>query len=254
MKSIQLEIKNTDGEPLAARLEMPDDQKPKHFAIFAHCFTCSKDFHAVRNICLALTNREFAVLRFDFTGLGESEGDFSDTNFSHNIQDLTVVYEYLIKNYQAPSLLIGHSLGGAAALVAGAQLDLIKAIATIGSPSSVTHITHLFGDNLDTIKKDGAAEVSIGGRPFTIKKQFLDELQKNNLTEIVNSMRKPLLIAHSPQDKIVDIENAAELFHAAFHPKSFLSLDQADHLLSNEHDSHYVGSVLSSWAKRYIEA
>jgi uncharacterized OsmC-like protein/pimeloyl-ACP methyl ester carboxylesterase len=253
MKSITLEIKNKAGEPLAARLELPAGRKPHNFAIFAHCFTCSKDFHAVRNICLALTSRDFGVLRFDFTGLGESGGDFSSTNFSNNIEDIQVVGDYLKTHYQAPSLLIGHSLGGAAALVAGSRMEYIKAIATIGAPSTLSHITHLFSESLDTINKKGAAEVSIGGRPFMIKKQFVDELQKNDLTDIVNKMRKPLLLAHSPQDRVVDIQNAADLFHAAFHPKSFLSLDGADHLLSEEKDSHYVGDVLSSWAKRYID-
>lgn len=253
MKSIALKINNKAGEPLAARLEMPAGRKPHNFAIFAHCFTCSKDFHAVRNICLALTSRDFAVLRFDFTGLGESGGDFSTTSFSNNIDDLLVVGEYLRTHYQAPSLLIGHSLGGAAALVAGSRMEYVRAIATIGSPSTIAHITHLFKESLDEIQQKGAAEVSIGGRPFTIRKQFVEELQKNKLTDIVNKMRKPLLIAHSPQDRIVDIQNAAELFHAAYHPKSFLSLDGADHLLSDEQDSHYVGDVLSSWARRYVD-
>jgi uncharacterized OsmC-like protein/pimeloyl-ACP methyl ester carboxylesterase len=253
MKSIALEISNRAGEPLAARLELPAGRKPHNFAIFAHCFTCSKDFHAVRNICLALTNRDFAVLRFDFTGLGESGGDFSTTSFSNNIDDLLVVGDYLKTYYQAPSLLIGHSLGGAAALVAGARMEYIKAIATIGSPSTLTHITHLFSESLETIEQQGSAEVSIGGRPFTIRKKFIEELQESQLTDVLNKLRKPVLIAHSPQDRIVDIQNAAELFHAAFHPKSFLSLDGADHLLSDQPDSHYVGDVLSSWAKRYID-
>lgn len=253
MKSIQLEIKNNAGLPLAARLELPAGSKPHNFAIFAHCFTCSKDLHAVRNICRALTNRDFAVLRFDFTGLGESGGQFSETNFSHNIDDLLVVGDYLKTHYQAPSLLIGHSLGGAAALVAGSRMESIKAIATIGSPSTISHITHLFSEELDQIREEGAAKVSIGGRPFTIERHFIEELQKTKLTDLVHTMRKPLLVAHSPQDKIVGIDNAAELYHAAFHPKSFLSLDQADHLLSNEQDSLYVGDVLSSWAKRYID-
>ncbi|HEV7350422.1 bifunctional alpha/beta hydrolase/OsmC family protein [Telluribacter sp.] len=253
MKSIKLSIKNKDGEPLSARLELPAGRQPHNFAIFAHCFTCSKDLHAVRNISLALTNRDFAVVRFDFTGLGESGGDFSDTNFSHNIEDLLVVGEYLEKNYQAPSLLVGHSLGGAAAMVAGAQMKSIRAIATIGAPSSISHITHLFRNDLRTIEAEGYADVSIGGRPFTIKKHFIDALEQKDLSTIVREMRKPLLIAHSPQDKIVNIRNAAQIYKAARHPKSFLSLDKADHLLTNEEDSHYMGDVLSSWARRYVD-
>jgi uncharacterized OsmC-like protein/pimeloyl-ACP methyl ester carboxylesterase len=253
MKSIKLEINNKAGQPLAARLELPAGRRPHNFAIFAHCFTCSKDLHAVRNICLALTNRDFAVLRFDFTGLGESGGDFSQTSFSNNIDDLRVVAEYLKTHYQAPSLLIGHSLGGAAALVAGARLEYIKAIATIGAPSTLSHVTHLFDQNLDQIREEGAARVSIGGRPFTIRQEFVDELRQENLMDLVGKLRKPLLIAHSPQDRIVGIQNAAELFQAAFHPKSFLSLDRADHLLSDEQDSRYVGDVLASWARRYVD-
>lgn len=253
MKSVKLSIRNKAGEPLSARLEMPASGHPHSYAIFAHCFTCSKDLNAVRNICLALTSRDFAVVRFDFTGLGESGGDFSDTNFSHNIDDLMVVGEYLEKNYKAPALLVGHSLGGAAAIVAGSKMESIRAVATIGAPSAISHITHLFKNDLSTIEAEGSAEVSIGGRPFTIKKHFIDSLELKDLSSIVKSMRKPLLIAHSPQDRIVDIRNASELYKAAWHPKSFLSLDRADHLLTSEEDSHYVGDVLSSWAKRYID-
>ncbi|WP_247232228.1 bifunctional alpha/beta hydrolase/OsmC family protein [Telluribacter sp. SYSU D00476] len=253
MKSVKLSIKNKAGEPLSARLELPASRRPHSYAIFAHCFTCSKDLNAVRNICLALTNRDFAVVRFDFTGLGESGGDFSDTNFSHNIDDLMIVGEYLEKNYKAPTLLIGHSLGGAAAIVAGSKMASIRAVATIGAPSTISHVTHLFKEDLSTIEAEGYAEVSIGGRPFTIRKHFIDSLELKDLSSIVKNMRKPLLIAHSPQDRIVDIRNAGELYKAARHPKSFLSLDRADHLLSDEEDSHYVGDVLSSWAKRYID-
>ncbi|GAB2774874.1 bifunctional alpha/beta hydrolase/OsmC family protein [Rhabdobacter roseus] len=253
MKSLRLHIENQAGEPLAARLELPANRQPHHFALFAHCFTCSKDLAAVRNISLALTNQGFGVVRFDFTGLGESAGDFAETSFSNNIEDLVAVGTFMAQHYQAPSLLVGHSLGGAAALVAGAMMESVKAIATIGAPASLTHVKKLFADDLPVIEKKGYAEVRIDGRPFTIKQQFVEDLRSRDLLALVRDLRKPLLIAHSPQDKIVNIDNAAQLYQAAFHPKSFLSLDGADHLLSRQADSHYVGDVLSSWAKRYLD-
>ncbi len=253
MKTIRIKIPNEEHKFLSARLELPVDKKPHNFAIFAHCFTCNKDLHPVRNISRALTSNGFGVLRFDFTGLGESEGDFSETNFSSNISDLLIVAEYLKLNYKAPSVIIGHSLGGAAAIVGGSQIDSVKSIATIGAPSSVPHVKHLIEDSVDEINAKGYAKVFIGGRPFTMRKQFIDDLEKNDVKSILKSMNKALLIIHSPQDTIVEIDNAAQLYHAAVHPKSFVSIDGADHLISRKEDSLYVGEVISSWTKRYIE-
>lgn len=252
MKTNKIKFTNKEGIALTARLELPADRKPGSYALFAHCFTCNKNLSAVRNISRALTSSGFGVLRFDFTGLGESDGDFADTNFSSNIQDLQAAAAYLEKNYTAPSLLIGHSLGGAAVLYAAAKMDSVKAIATIGAPSDPKHVTHLITHGLDEITTKGYAEVSIGGRPFTIKKQFIDDLKAVDMPSVLKKLRKAVLITHSPQDNIVGIDNAAEIFKHARHPKSFVSLDGADHLLSKTEDSAYIGNVIANWAKRYI--
>ena len=245
-------FKNKDGKTLVGRLELPANQDAHNFAIFAHCFTCNKNLTAVRNISKALTSNGFGVLRFDFTGLGESEGDFADTNFSGNVEDLIAASDHLGANYQAPTLLIGHSLGGAAAIFAAAQIDSIQAVATIGAPSDPEHVKHLLRNGIDEIEHHGKALVNIGGRDFTIKKQFLDDLQQNTLSATVKNLRKPLLILHSPQDTTVGIKNAEEIYKAAHHPKSFISLDGADHLLMNRKDSLYVGDSIAGWAKRYL--
>lgn len=248
----KITFRNKEGQALVGRLEMPVDQKPHNFAIFAHCFTCNKNLLAVKNIGKALTANGFAVLRFDFTGLGESDGDFADTNFSGNISDLVSAATYLKKNYKAPTLIIGHSLGGAAALFAAAEVTSIKAVVTIGAPSSPAHVQHLFKNALFEIEKSGKAVVNLSGRDFTIKKQFLDDLESKALTAVVKDLRKPLLVLHSPQDNTVGIKNAEEIYIAAHHPKSFVSLDGADHLLMNKADSIYVGKVIAGWAQRYV--
>ncbi len=253
MKSSKITFINQDGHNLTARLELPADRKPASFALFAHCFTCSKNLSAVRNISLALTSSGFGVLRFDFTGLGESEGDFADTNFSSNIHDIKAASGYLEKEFMSPSLLIGHSLGGAAVLYAAAEMDSVGAVATIGAPADPKHVKHLISSGLEDMNQKGFAEVSIGGRPFTIKKQFIDDLEALDLPDILRKLKKALLIAHSPQDQIVDIDHAARIFKEARHPKSFVSLDGADHLLSKSADSVYLGSVIANWAKRYID-
>ena len=246
-------FENKEGQTLVGKLELPVNQHPHNFAIFAHCFTCNKNLAAIRNIGKALTSNGFGVLRFDFTGLGESEGDFGDTNFSGNIEDLIAAADYLKDNYSAPTLFIGHSLGGAAAIYASAQVNSIKAVATIGAPSSPKHVQHLLHSSVDEIKKNGKAIVNLSGRDFTIKKQFLDDLEGKTLSETVNNLRKPILIMHSPQDNTVGIKNAEEIYKAAHHPKSFISLDGADHLLMNKKDSIYAGEVISGWAKRYLD-
>lgn len=244
---------NKSGQQLAGRLELPANQLPHNFVLFAHCFTCNKNLLALKNISKSLTSNGFGVLRFDFTGLGESEGDFADTNFSGNVEDLVAAADYLRKTYKAPGLLIGHSLGGAAALIAASEITSIKAIATIAAPSNPVHVKNLLRSNIEEINLKGKAVVNIGGRDFTIKKQFLEDLERKTLPQIVKELRKPILILHSPQDQIVGIKNAEEIYVAAHHPKSFISLDGADHLLSNKKDSTYAGSVISGWAKRYLE-
>lgn len=249
----KVEFNNKEGQTLVGRLELPADQHPHNFALFAHCFTCNKNLAAVKNIGRALTANGFGVLRFDFTGLGESEGDFEDTNFSGNVEDLVAAAEYLKKYHLAPTLIIGHSLGGAAVIFAAGDIESIRAVATIGAPSNPVHVKHLFKSSLDEIASSGIAKVNLSGRDFTIKKQFLDDLESKSLPETAKQLRKPLLIMHSPQDGTVGIKNAEEIYVAAHHPKSFVSLDGADHLLMNKRDSIYVGEVVSGWAKRYVD-
>lgn len=253
MKSEKLNIINTKGNALNAYLELPANQKPNHFAIFAHCFTCSGSFGPVRNISRALTNHGFGVIRFDFTGLGNSEGEFAESHFSGNVDDLISVHKYIKENYKAPSLLIGHSLGGAAVLTAASKLDDIKAVVTIAAPTSVSHVKNLFIHQLDDVPTKGDILVNIGGRPFVINKEFVDDFDKTDLPEIVKNLRKPLLIMHSPSDTIVGIENAEQLYKNARHPKSFISLDNADHLLSKKEDSVYIGNVIGAWVQRYFK-
>lgn len=252
MASIKIQFPNEEGEMLAARLELPVNQHPHSYALFAHCFTCSKNLSAVRNISTALHQSGVAVLRFDFTGLGESEGDFVDTNFSSNVEDLVAAASYLADNYEAPSLLIGHSLGGAAVLCAATELPEVKAVATIGAPFDPEHVSHLLGDSIEEIEENGVAVVNIGGRPFTVKKQFLEDIRSNKISEKIKNLKKALLIMHSPQDRTVNIDNAARLYTTARHPKSFISLDGADHLLGDKMDAQYVGDTIASWVKRYL--
>ena len=252
MKSTKLTIQNNKGHKLQAYLELPANQKPNHYAIFAHCFTCSSSLGAVRNISRALTNYGFGIVRFDFTGLGRSEGEFAESHFSANVDDLIAVSDYMKSNYNAPSLLVGHSLGGAAVLTAASKLDNVIAVATIGAPASVSHVTHLFSHGINEVKEKGEAEVNIGGRPFKINTDFIEDFGKTDLPAIVKSLRKPLLILHSPTDTIVGIKNAEQLYHNAHHPKSFVTLDNADHLLTNSSDSNYAGNVIGAWVQRYF--
>lgn len=253
MKSQKVTFTNKEGVELNARIELPADRKPGAFALFAHCFTCTKNLSAVRNISRAITGAGFGIMRFDFTGLGDSEGDFSDTNFSSNIDDLKSAAGFLEENFMAPSLLIGHSLGGAAVLYAARSMKTVDAVATIGAPSDPVHVSKLLSSSIQDIEKNGVAEVNIGGRPFKIKKQFLDDLKAVNMDDVLKNLRKAILVSHSPQDRVVEIENAAIIFQAARHPKSFVSLDGADHLLSEGTDSRYIGNVIAHWAKRYID-
>ncbi len=253
MKTTKIQFENKSGLQLSAKLEFPINKKPRAYALFAHCFTCNKNLAAVTNISRALTDEGIAVMRFDFTGLGESEGEFADTNFSSNVDDLVEAAAFLEANYEAPQIIIGHSLGGAAVLHAATQLASIKAVVTIGAPSSPPHVQHLLQNNLEEIKEKGEAKVLLAGRPFTIKKQFLDDLESTKMQDIVGKLGKALLILHSPQDTTVSIENAAEIYGMAKHPKSFVTLDGADHLLTRKEDSLYVGQLISSWSLRYLD-
>ena len=253
MSTLKITFKNKESFDLKGSIELPENRTPHNFVLFAHCFTCNKNFLAVKNISKALTSKGFGVLRFDFTGLGESEGEFADSNFSGNVEDLISASAYLEENYKAPSLLIGHSLGGAAVLFAAKLLRSVTAVATVGAPSHIGHVKHLLNDDLHKIQEKGASAVNIGGRNFNIKKQFLDDLENKDLQEIIPELNKSLLILHSPQDTIVGIKNAEEIYVAAKHPKSFISLDGADHLLSNKMDSSYAGDIIGSWAYRYID-
>lgn len=252
MKSINIKFPNAQGALLDAKLELPLEQQPKAFAIFAHCFTCNKNLNAVRNISRALNKHGFGILRFDFTGLGKSQGDFSDTDFSSNVSDLELAAQYLAQEYEAPKLIIGHSLGGAAAIFAGKSIASIEAVATIGAPASPAHVQHLFSDSIAAIQSNGKATVNIGGYNIQLGKQFIEDITTKNLLETAHALRKPLLLLHSPQDTTVEIKNAQDIYQAAMHPKSFISLDGADHLLNDQADSLYSGNVIAEWATRYV--
>ena len=253
MRSESVKFLNIEGDNLTGKLELPVDGKPSSFAIFAHCFTCSKDLKAVRNITLALAQKGIGVLRFDFTGLGQSEGEFADTNFTSNVSDIGAAAQFLEEYYEAPSLLIGHSFGGTAVLMAASQMDSVKAIATIGSPCDPAHVLHLLKNDIEEIKKQGKAKVNLAGRDFNIKSHFIEDLQNQGMHKILSEMRgKALLVLHSPQDDTVGVQNARDIYVSAHHPKSFISLDGADHLLSRSKDSQYVGNVIAGWVERYL--
>ncbi len=242
---------SANGQQLSARLDRPTGA-PRAYALFAHCFTCSKDNLAATHISRSLAAQGTAVLRFDFTGLGSSSGDFANTNFSSNIADLLAAADFLRERFAAPKLLIGHSLGGTAVLAAAARVPETLAVATIGAPYQADHVRRLFAPVTAEIEARGEAEVTLAGRPFRIKQQFLDDLTIHNTRDAISTLRKALLVFHSPLDATVDIENATQIFLAAKHPKSFVSLDNADHLLTRRSDSAYVAAVLTAWASRYL--
>lgn len=239
------------GDRLAANLDLPPG-RPRAWALFAHCFTCSKDVFASKRISRALAGRGMAVLRFDFTGLGHSDGEFANTNFSSNVADLVAAADFLRSHHEAPRLLIGHSLGGAAVLMAAAQVPEARAVATIGAPSDPGHVSRHLSKARDTIAREGEAVVEIGGRSFRIRQQFLDDIAKQRMRDAVAKLRRALLIFHAPLDNVVGIDSATRIFQAAKHPKSFVSLDDADHLLSRRDDAVYVADVLAAWAGRYV--
>jgi len=241
------------GDRLAASLELPPG-RPHAYALFAHCFTCSKDVFAAKRISRALAGQGIAVLRFDFTGLGHSDGEFANTNFSSNVGDLVGAADFLREQYEAPRILIGHSLGGAAVLMAAARVPEAAAVATIGAPSDPAHVAHLLIDARQTLAEKGEAAVEIGGRTFRIRQQFLDDIAAQPMQDAIAGLRRALLVFHAPLDSVVSIDSAAHIFQAAKHPKSFVSLDDADHLLSRRADAFYVANVLAAWSGRYIAA
>lgn len=252
IRTERVEFPGAHGLTLAARLDRPT-APPRAYALFAHCFTCSKDIFAASRIAQALADCGIATLRFDFTGLGHSEGEFANTNFSSNIEDLVAAADFMRATYEAPKILVGHSLGGAAVLAAAAKVPEAQAVATIGAPADPGHVAHLVSDARDEIETEGEAEVTIAGRAFRIQKQFLEDIEGHRLSESIGALKKALLVFHAPRDQTVGIENAGDIFAAAKHPKSFVTLDTADHLLSKKADAVYVGAVLSAWAERYVE-
>jgi alpha/beta superfamily hydrolase len=250
MKVERISFQGADGQNLAARFDAPD-VPARTYALFAHCFTCGKDIFAASRIAQRLVEHGIAVLRFDFTGLGASEGEFANTNFSSNVADLAAAAAHLRHAYQAPALLIGHSLGGAAVLAAASEVPECKAVVTISAPSDPKHVIGLFRDSVAEIEAHGEAEVRLAGRPFRIKRQFLADAAEQNLAPKVAQLRRALLVMHSPRDDTVDIENATRIFTAARHPRSFVSLDHADHLLSAKADAIYAANVIAAWAEPY---
>ena len=251
MRAERFDFPNREGRTLTALLEQPDGVVDD-YALFAHCFTCSKDSRAARQIAQSLAGRGIAVLRFDFTGLGSSEGDFANTDFSSNVEDLVAAADHLRNTRRAPALLIGHSLGGSAALAAARRIPEVRAVATIGAPSDPGHVANLFADQVDDICSRGEGEVTLGGRAFRIRRDFLDDAAEHNLLEQVAALRRALLILHAPADQVVSIDNATRIFTAARHPKSFVSLDDADHLLSQRRDADYAAEVIAAWSQRYL--
>ncbi len=247
----RLTFTGSSGAELAARLDLPEGE-PRGYALFAHCFTCSKDVLAARRIASGLAARGFAVLRFDFTGLGSSEGEFASTNFSSNVGDLLSAADCLREKYAPPAILIGHSLGGAAILSVASQVPEAKAVVAIGAPADAHHVVHNFSAHLEEIGAAGEAEVTLGGRNFTIRQQFIEDLKDQSVTDCAANLRKALMILHSPIDQTVGIENAARIYTAAKHPKSFISLDTADHLLTGAADARFAAEVIAAWASRYV--
>lgn len=252
MSTTIVRFPNRHGQTLTGRLEQPIDGTPSAYALFAHCFTCSKDLKAIREIARTLARAGIATLRFDFTGLGDSEGDFAETTLSHNVTDLLDAAAFLEESYEAPRLLLGHSFGGAAVLQAAAGLPRVQAVATIASPFDPNHITSVLRGARETAEAQGEVIVTIAGRSFELRREFFDDLAETAVRERLRTLGRPLLILHSPADKVVGIENAQLLFEAAEHPKSFVSLGDSDHLLTREGDTRYVGELIASWAARYI--
>jgi uncharacterized OsmC-like protein/alpha-beta hydrolase superfamily lysophospholipase len=253
MPSTRIEFTGSLGHPLAGRLDTPDGQ-PRAWAVFAHCFTCSKDTKAAAYIARALAEAGFGVLRFDFTGLGGSGGDFGNTHFSSNVDDLVAAADWLRAGHGAPALLVGHSLGGAAVLAAAHRIADARAVVTLGAPFEPAHVTRQLGESLALIETEGQARVTLGGRQFALRREFLDDVAGQPQAERIHALHRPLLVLHAPGDKVVDIDNARRIFERALHPKSFVSLDDADHLLSREADARYAAGIIAAWSARYLPA
>lgn len=247
----KLTFPNAEGTNLTARLDEAGEA-PRAYALFAHCFTCTKDVFAASRIAKVLQENGISVLRFDFTGLGESEGDFANTNFSSNTDDLVSAADFMRDTLQAPALIIGHSLGGSAILAAASRIPEAKAVVTLGSPADVAHVAHHFESSRDQIMETGEAEVCLVGRPFKIRKQFMEDIEGATIQSSVETLGKALLVLHAPLDATVGIENAQQIFGWAKHPKSYISLDDSDHLISKKRDAEYAGQLISSWSARYI--
>jgi alpha-beta hydrolase superfamily lysophospholipase len=251
MPSLKVEFTGSLGHLLAGRLDTPDGQA-RAWAVFAHCFTCSKDTKAAAFIARALAEAGFGVLRFDFTGLGGSGGDFANTHFSSNVDDLVAAADWLRAEHGAPALLVGHSLGGAAVLAAAHRIADTRALVTLGAPFDPAHVTHQLGSGLSVIETEGQARVTLGGREFTLRREFLADVAGQPQAERIHTLRRPLLILHAPGDTVVEVDNARRIFERALHPKSFVSLDGADHLLGREADARFAASVIAVWAARYL--
>ncbi|MFO7764909.1 MAG: alpha/beta hydrolase [Pelovirga sp.] len=253
MASQQIQFTNPDsGHQLAGIIDRPEETEPAGWALFAHCFTCGKSLKSTRYISRALTARNIGVLRFDFTGLGDSQGDFASSNLSSNIGDLIAAASWLEHNASGPEILIGHSFGGAAVLQAAVQIPSTRGVVTIAAPFDPQHVTHLLDQAVEEIEEKGSAQVEIAGRSFTIGKEFVADLATHKSEERIKELGRPLLVLHSPRDPVVDIDNARRIYQAARHPKSFISLDNADHLLSKQADALYVGDMIATWASRYL--
>ena len=252
MATKRITFAGRDGLKLAARLDLPEGPVLAA-ALFAHCFTCGKDIAAARRISQRLAAMGFAVLRFDFTGLGHSEGEFANTTFHSNVEDLRLAARWMEAEGYAPDLLIGHSLGGAAMLRAAGDIAAARAVVTIGAPFDPGHVTHNFADALDRIREDGQAEVRLGPRSVHIGRDFVEDIAETRLEPDIHGLRKALLVLHAPRDEVVGIDNATRIFVAAQHPKSFVTLDDADHLVSSEADADYAAEVIAAWVTRYID-
>lgn len=252
MPTLVPSISNASGERLSARLDLPLEGKPLAYSIFVHCFTCTKNIKAAAHISRSLTRQRIAVLRFDFTGLGDSEGEFADTNFTSNVSDLLEVARYLELEFDPPKLLIGHSLGGSAALQAAHHLPSVRGVVTIAAPFETSHLARLLADTQAVAEIEGEARVTIGGTTFRLKKQFFDDLERTNMQRAIATLNRALLVMHSPADRTISIENAMDIFATAAQPKSFVCLENATHVLSEQQDSWYAGEVIAAWASRWL--
>ena len=252
MRSESVTFTNAQGQRLAGRIDFPLNTETVAYAIYAHCFTCTKNLRAIGRITETLALHGVATLRFDFAGLGDSEGVFADTTFSTNTSDLVAAAAFLSDGFQAPEVLVGHSLGGAVALAAASAIDSVRAVVTIAAPATPGHIKRHIADDLEAIRSEGEAEVDLAGRPFTIRRELLDDIESVDLGRAIEELRRPLLVLHSPIDNIVGIDNAAKILEHARHPKSFISLDSADHLISDDSDARYAAEVIATWADRYV--